>query len=332
MPVEYKDYYKTLGVPKDASQDDIRKAFRKLAREYHPDVAKNKASAEEKFKDINEAYEVLGDPAKRKKYDELGMNWNRPEGFGPPPGWQERAGRAGQGGARTEFHFGGTGFSDFFEQFFGGRTRGGFPFTDFEEAQQSRGFQSGAGVEQRGLDVEGDILVTLGEVLHGSVRDISLEKNDPQTGQRNRMTFRVRIPAGVREGQMIRVAGKGEDGIGGGTPGDLFLRVRYAQHPDFEVRGADLYHDLEIAPWEAVLGAQVTMPTLDGTISLKIPPSSRQGQKLRLRGKGLPLASGQTGDLYAVLSIQVPSELSPPEVELWEKLAATSRFKPRRKT
>lgn len=331
MPVEYKDYYRILGVPKGASQDEIRKSFRKLAREYHPDVAKNKASAEEKFKEINEAYEVLGDPEKRKKYDELGMNWNRPEGFGPPPGWQEQAGRAGRGGARTEFHFGGTGFSDFFEQFFGSRARGGFPYTGFEGAEPNGPFEQAEGYAQRGPDVEGAILVTLGEVQRGSVRPISLEKIDPNTGQRSTMTFRVRIPAGVREGQVIRVAGKGEAGMGGGTPGDLFLRVKYAQHPDFEVRGADLYHDLDLAPWEAVLGAQVTMPTLDGSISLKIPPRSRQGQKLRLRGRGLPLATGETGDLYAVLTLQVPTEISPSEEELWEKLAATSQFKPRRK-
>lgn len=328
MAVEFKDYYQSLGVAKTASEDEIRKAFRKLARKYHPDVAKNKVEAEEKFKEINEAYEVLSDPEKRKKYDTLGANWNRPGGFQPPPG--------GRGGMYTEtgpegfeFQFGGTGFSDFFEQFFGGRGAGGR--TAFDEGQDGGGpFRGGRrGFAQRGGDVEGDMLVTLEEVLHGAVRPVSFRTANRRTGQTETQTFRVKIPEGVQEGQLIRVAGKGEAGAGGGTPGDLYLRVRLAKHPDFRVRGADLYHDLELAPWEAVLGTTVRVPTLEGPISLRIPPGTTGGQQLRVRGKGLPQRGGERGDLHAVVTLAVPSQVKPRERELWEQLAKESEFKPR---
>jgi curved DNA-binding protein len=320
MPVEFKDYYQTLGVSRDASADDIRKAFRKLARAYHPDVAKDKKVAEEKFKEINEAYEVLSDPAKRKKYDTLGANWNRAQ---PPPGTGGRGFRS-PNGEEFEFHFGGTGFSDFFEQFFGGRGESGFGFEQFTQGQRA-----GAG-PMRGTDIEGDIMVTLDEAVQGSVRTISFQRRNRETGQAVSDSFRVRIPVGVSEGQMIRVPGKGEAGRNGGPAGDLYLRVRFAQHPDFRVRGADLYYELELAPWEAVLGTTVTIPALDAPVSVRVPPGANKGQQLRVRAKGLPAGGGTRGDLYAVISIQMPAEVTEEERKLWQQLAQKSSFNPRK--
>jgi curved DNA-binding protein len=331
MAVEFKDYYQTLGVSKKATDEEIRKAFRNLARKYHPDVAKNKAEAEERFKEINEAYEVLSDPAKRKKYDSLGASWNQPGGFRPPPGWQGGGFREAGPNDEFEFRFGGTGFSEFFEQFFGGRGAFGRGF-DFEEAEphaRSQGFRPGRAFSLRGNDIEGDILVSLDEVLHGSVRTVSFQQADRRTGKTETHTFRVKIPQGVQDGQLIRVAGKGEAGVGGGGPGDLYLHVRLAKHPDFRVRGLDLYYDLELAPWEAVLGTTVRVPTLDGSISLRIPPGTNHAQQLRVRGRGLPSRTGERGDFYAVVAIHVPSHVSSAERELWEQLARKSEFKPR---
>ena len=321
MPVEFKDYYDVLGVARDASDADIKKAFRKLAHQYHPDVAKDKTTAEDKFKELNEANEVLSDPEKRRKYDELGANWNHPERQPAQP----------QGGFvrgyedASEFHFDGTGFSDFFEQFFGsrGRPTGGFGRTRADGT-------GGVPFAQRGQDIEGDILVTLDEVLLGSTRTIRLQHTDPRTGQSTLQTLRVKIPPGVREAQLIRLAGKGQEGIGGGDSGNLYLRVKFAQHPDFRVRSADLYHDLELSPWEAVLGATVHIPTLDGRVSLKIPAGTAAGRQFRLRGKGLPTGDGPRGDLYAIVSIQVPSHLTPEQKILWDQLAAKSTFNPRK--
>jgi curved DNA-binding protein len=326
MAVEFKDYYATLGVGRDASADDIKKAFRKLARQYHPDVAKNKKEAETKFKEINEAHEVLSDPEKRRKYDELGANWEQagagyPRSGGAPRGWNAQ-------GEDQEFHFGGTGFSDFFEQFFGRRQ----PTSDFDDLMRraGRGGRGGAEYAARGADIEGDILVTLDEAMHGSMRTLSLQRVDPRTGARDTETFTVRIPPGAQEGRRIRVPGKGGAGVGGAQAGDLLLRVRFAAHPDFEVRGTDLYHDLELAPWEAVLGRQVAVPTLSGTVKLRIPPGTKNGKQLRVRGQGLPKSpGGERGDLYVVATVQVPTSVSEEEHALWEKLARVSRFNPR---
>ena len=321
MPVEFKDYYDVLGVPRTASDAEIKKAFRRLARKYHPDVAKDKRTAEEKFKEINEANEVLSDPEKRRKYDELGANWNHPERqTAPPP-----EGFGGSPEEGSEFHFDGTGFSDFFEQFFGSRGR---PFGGFDRTGGNGG--GGETFAQRGQDIEGDILVTLDEILRGSTRTIRLQRTDPRTRQSTTQTLRVKIPPGVREGQLIRVAGKGQEGIGGGDSGDLYLRVKFAQQPDFRVRGADLYYDLDLAPWEAVLGAIVHIPALDGMVSLRIPAGTVSERQFRLRGKGLPTNDGTRGDLYAVVSVQVPSHLTPEQKVLWEQLAAKSAFNPRK--
>lgn len=320
MAVEFKDYYEVLGVDRDATEEEIKKAFRKLARLYHPDVAKDKIAGEARFKEINEANEVLSDPEKRQKYDQLGANWNHPERHPAPP-------QGGYGGGyedASEVHFDGTGFSDFFEQFFGsrGRASGGVGRTRGEGRE-------GVAFSQRGQDIEADILVTLDEILHGSTRTIHLQRADPRTGQSVMQTLQVKIPAGVREAQLIRLAGKGQEGIGGGDSGNLYLRVKLAQHPDFRVRGADLYYDLDLAPWEAVLGATVDIPALEGTVSLRIPAGTRAEQQLRLRGKGLPAKDGTRGDLYAVVSIQVPAHLTPEQEALWERLATESTFNPR---
>ena len=303
---EYKDYYEILGVTRTATPEEIRSAFRKKAREYHPEVAKDKVQGAEKFKEVNEAYEVLSDPAKRAKYDQMGREVPG-QGFGWP---------SGPGGAGApdmeEFHFGGTGYSDFFEHLFGGiGGSGGF-----------RG-PSGRRMARRGSDIEGDLMVTLEEALRGATREVTLQRGEGKTE-----TYRVKIPSGVREGQRIRLPGKGESGRSGGGSGDLYLRVRLARHPDLRVEGSDLFADLEVAPWEAVLGASVAVPTLEGMVMLKVPAGSTAGQKLRLRGQGLPREDGSRGDLYALLEIVVPAEVGPGEKELWEKLARESRWRP----
>lgn len=325
MAVQFKDYYETLGVPRTASDAEIKKAFRKLAREFHPDVAKDKKRAEEKFKEINEAYEVLSDPAKRKKYDELGANWKAGAEFRPPPGWEQFGGgrgqrRGGSGGAEYEFEFGGTGFSDFFEQFFGSQGRGGAGYGRY-------GGYAGEEFATRGRDIEGDIMVTLEEALRGSVRSVNVRS---ETGGKVRtQTYQVKVPPSVTEGQRLRLAGRGGAGAGGGAAGDLYLRVRLAKHPDFEVEDHNLIHEAELAPWEAVLGANISVPTLNGRVNIKIPPGTQSGQKLRVRGRGLPQHHGGNGDLIVVTRIEVPERVTEGERKLWEQLQRESRFNPR---
>lgn len=323
MPVTFKDYYAILGVPRNASAEEIKKAFRKLARQHHPDKAKDKKAGEEKFKEINEAYEVLGDPANRKKYDQLGARWKDGAGFEPPPGWQGGARpRTGSAQPSYEFHFGGsTGFSDFFEQFFGRSQGFGSQFDGVDFGQTH--------APARGSDIEGDLLVTLDEALTGSARTISLQRTHPRTGRIETETIRVRIPSGVHDGQIIRVRGKGGAGADGGEAGHLLLHVRLAAHPDFRAQGADLYCELELAPWEAVLGASVTVPTLGARVKLRVPPGTNNGKKLRVRGQGLPKGDGERGDLYVVVNVQLPEQISDEERALWEKLSRASRFNPR---
>jgi curved DNA-binding protein len=336
MPVEFKDYYKTLGVERTASHDDIRKAFRSLARKYHPDVAKDKKHAEEKFKEINEAYEVLGDAEKRKKYDDLGADWKN----GPMPrsagGGQPYQSYSFRGGSPSEgFEFGGTGFSDFFEQFFG--------------AEFSRKRGSGRRRTERGSDIEGVLMVTLEEAMRDGVRSVTVRHNTVcseclgsgasgnevcpvcrGTGQVSvTESHKVKIPAGVRDGQRLRLSGKGEPGATGGPPGDLYLRVRIASHPDFRVEGGDLYYDLDLAPWEAALGASISVPTLTEPVSIKIPAGTQNGQRLRVKSRGLPGRDGEKGDLYAVARVQVPKETNDQAKRLWEQLARESNFNPR---
>lgn len=326
MAVEFKDYYTLLGVPRTAGADEIKKAFRKLARQYHPDVAKDKKAAEEKFKEINEANEVLGDPQKRRKYDQLGANWKQAEAF---EGASGRGGRGTSGGFSRRngrsSGFDGTGFSDFFEQFFGGNAgRAGFEFQFDPEQAAGRGFPEES-MPVAGADIEGDLEVTLDEVLHGSVRSVTLRVPDPETGNLSAQTFKVRIPAGVKDGQSIRVPGKGRPGGAGGEPGHLYLRVRYAAHAEFRTQGSDLIRDIQLAPWEAVLGANIDVPTLDGTVRVRIPAGTNPGQRLRVRERGLPRADGVRGDLFAVVGVRIPTKLSPEEKALWEKLAQLAR-------
>jgi curved DNA-binding protein len=325
MPVQYKDYYEILGVPRGAGDAEIKKAFRKLAREFHPDVAKDKKKAEEKFKEVNEAYEVLSDPEKRRKYDQLGANWKSGAEFHPPSGWENFGGGQayrgrGQGGEEFEFQFGGTGFSDFFEQLFGsmGGRRGGFGrFSNFEETETA----------ERGRDVEGDIMVTLDEAMRGAVRTVNVRHTIGRSVKTE--THQVKIPPGVTDGQRLRVAGRGEAGSGGGAAGDLYLRVRLAKHPDFEVEDHNLIYDAELAPWEAVLGAEIPVPTPDGRVNIKVPPGTQSGQKLRVRGRGLPVRDGGRGDLFVVIGITLPAKVSDAERKLWEQLSRESKFNPR---
>ena len=324
MPVQFRDYYETLGVPKTATSDEIRSAFRKLARKYHPDVAKDKKTAEEKFKQINEAYEVLSDKDKREKFDRLGADWQQYGNGAAGGGAGGRPGRAGggvrrPGGGGVEFDFGGTGYSDFFEQFFGGnkgRGGNGAGFDFFNQPQAA---------PERGADVEADISVTLEEALNGSRRPISLRRTDA-TGRAKTETYDVKIPAGVHEGQRIRLRSRGEAGPGGGAAGDLYLRVRLAPHAEFRVEpGGDLYHDLAVPPWQAVLGGEVSVPTLEGqTMKLKIPPGTQVGKRFRLRGRGLPATGGVRTDLYVQIGVTLPEKLSDQERGLWEQLAMLS--------
>ncbi len=306
--MEYKNYYEVLGVVKTATPEEIRSVFRKKAREYHPDVAKDKVKGAEKFKELNEAYEVLSDPAKRAKYDQMGR-----EVPGGGYDWAGGVPRGQAGPGMEEVHFGGTGFSDFFESMFGGM--GGV------EGMRAAG---GRRMARRGADVEGDLMVTLEEAMQGSSREVTLQRGGGRVE-----TYRVKVPAGVREGQRIRLAGRGQEGASGGEAGDLYLRVRLARHPDLRVEGEDLVTDLEMAPWEMVGGATVPVKTLEGTVMLKVPADSLAGQKLRLRGQGLRREDGSRGDLYAILEVVVPGAVGAEEKKLWEELGKKSGWQPR---
>jgi len=323
MAVKFQDYYETLGVAKTASADDIKQAFRKLARLYHPDVAKDKVAGEAKFKEINESYEVLGDPEKRKRYDELGSHWqDDTQGSSAPGGAPRRRTHSPQG--ETDFEFSGTGFSDFFESFFGGG-RDGFGSRHPSASRPS----DNESFAQPGRDIEADLLVTLEEALRGALRKVTLRRPGSNGDADRTNTYQVHIPAGVREGQRIRLAGQGSAGAGGASAGDLYLRVRLARHPDFSVQAADLYCDLNLAPWEAVLGVQAKIPTLDGQTSLRVPAGTAAGSQLRLRSLGLPREDKTRGDIYATVRIQTPAVVTAEERGLWEQLSRLSPFNPR---
>jgi len=309
--MDYKDYYKTLGVAKNASAKEIKAAFRKLARKHHPDVNPGNKDAEARFKEINEAYEVLGDPEKRKRYDELGANW---DAFG---GARGRRGAAGgwPGGVRVEYEDlggggGAGGFSDFFRTFFGGfgGPGGGFAGRGFGGGEPDEGPFS----QVPSPDAEGDVELTLAEVLKGTTREVRVGDG--------RRRVEVRIPPGVREGSRVRVAGEG--GRGRGKPGDLYLRVRIAPDPAFERRGDDLATTVHVPLTAAVLGGEAQVPTLDGSVGIKIPPETPNGQVFRLRGHGLPKQGekGRRGDLLATLAVDLPRHLTPRQKELFEEL------------
>jgi len=306
MTTQKADYYETLGVARNANADELKRAFRKLAMQYHPD-RNSEPGAEAQFKEINEAYEVLSDPEKRKRYDELGADWERgPQQ--PPPGWGRGGGGQGFGGFENGGGFTGTGFSDFFEQFFGGAAgRGG--------AQGFPGF-GGQQAPSRGSDIEADLLVTIEETLHGAKKKISFRRD----GKSDVETYEVRIPKGVREGQKIRLAGQGEAGRRG-QAGDLYLIVRFERHPDYTIDGSDLIYDLEVPVWQAVLGDNLSIPTPDGPVRLKIPDCSQPERKFRIKGRGLPTGPTTRGDFYVRLVVLLPNDLTPEQRTLWEKLA-----------
>lgn len=312
----YKDYYQIMGVARDASQDEIKRVYRRLARKFHPDVSKE-PNAEEKFKEVQEAYEVLKDPEKRAAYDQLGSNWRQGQEFRPPPDW----------GRDFEFStssFGGAeegGFSDFFSSLFGQRS----PF----------GQHPGGGGRARGFAAAGDdhvakIQIDLEDAFRGGSQTIELKS--PQLGADGRVslqprTLKVTIPAGVVEGQRIRLAGQGSAGIGGGPAGDLYLEIGFRAHRLFQVEGRDVTLTLPVAPWEAALGATVQTPTLAGPVDLRIPPNAKAGQKMRLKGRGLP---GSTpGDQYVLLKIVLPPADTPQARELYERMKQELPFDPR---
>lgn len=327
--MEYKDYYATLGVKKDSSQEDIQKAYRKLARKYHPDVNKD-PQAEVKFKEVGEAYEVLKDPDKRKKYDQFGSNWNR-VGGSPPPGWEGVHFDFGNGAGGFDFSGfsggggGGAGFSDFFEMLFGsGAGRRGGP-AGF--GGPGAGFGGGFGGARAGGggDSEATITLSLDEAVRGGNREITLQ--DPGTGQRKNLS--VRIPEGVRAGQKIRLAGQGSQGFGGGPPGDLFLKIEIAPDPRFKVEGSDIHTTVPVTPWEAALGGEAEVETPTGPVRVRIPAGSSSGRKIRLRGRGLAQSGGSKGDLLAEIRIVIPDRLTERERELYEQLAEASTFRAR---
>jgi curved DNA-binding protein len=328
MAVKFKDYYDVLGVPKTASEDEIRKAFRKLARKYHPDVNPGDKSAEEKFKETNEAYEVLSDADKRKRYDELGPNWKAGADFTPPPGWERTRGNGA--GFESIFGAGGAGdFGDFFESLFGRRGRRGPEF------------------HMRGQDVEAEIALTLEEAHRGGTRTIQFNSSESCTDcngtgskdgkacpvcrgagvVRRPRVVEVNIPPGVRDGSVIRLAGHGKQGSNGAPPGDLLLHVSLQPHRLFEAVGEhDVQVELPVAPWEAALGAKVSVPTLDGSVEMSIPANSQGGQRLRLRGQGMNKRGGGRGDQFVKLKLVNPPKLTAKEKELYVKLAAASHF------
>ena len=316
--MEYRDYYKILGVARTAAAEDIKKSYRRLARKYHPDVSKEK-DAEQKFKEVQEAYEVLKDPEKRAAYDQLGSDWKSGQQFRPPPDWASgfefsggsRSRAAGRGPVFEE-----EGFSDFFSSLFGGAS----PF-------------GGAALRQpqAGRDHHARIDIDLEEAFAGGIRTLDLKRPELKTDgtlEVRSHTVRVTIPAGVIDGQMIRLAGQGEAAPGGGRAGDLYLEVHVRPNRRYQLEGRDVTLTLPVAPWEAALGATVTVPTLGGAVDMHVPAGAQSGQKLRLRGRGLP---GQPpGDEYVQLKVVLPPANSPEARTVYEDMRAKlAEFDPR---
>jgi len=331
LSVAFQDYYKTLEVPRTASQEEISKSFKKLARKYHPDVNKS-PEGEEKFKALNEAYEVLRDPEKRSRYDQLGANYKAGQDFRPPPGWEnvfqqfQSGGGPGRGRAGTaSFQFGNNGgFSDFFSMLFGEE---GASHADLFGARSSA-----RQMRQNGESQSASITISLEDAYRGATKTLALTSQGraangaPETKTKN---LNVKIPSGTGEGQIIRLKGMGSPGFGEGSNGDLLLTVQIAPHPKFKLEGSNIVGPLVISPWEAALGAKVTASTMDGNVSLSIPPGSQSGQRLRLKGKGMPQKTGSAGDYLAELKVAVPKTLTEEERDAFTKLAAVSKFNPR---
>nr|WP_298522232.1 DnaJ C-terminal domain-containing protein [uncultured Halomonas sp.] len=314
MEMEFKDYYQLMGVERDATQDEIKRAYRKLARKYHPDINKE-PGAEEKFKEMGEAYEVLKDPEKRAAYDQLGADWQGGQDFRPPPDWNEDF--AFHGGGFTDTNT--DQFSDFFESLFGrGNVGGGY------RPHSQRGFH------MRGQDSHARVVIDLQDAYQGATRTLTLTQSQPDGDGRLRpreRTLNVKIPKGIRPGQHIRLAGQGEAGLGQGEAGDLYLEVEFRPHPFYHVEGKDVFLDLPVAPWEAALGATVKAPLPTGSVDLKIPAGSTAGRKLRLKGRGLPAKS--PGDLYVIVKIALPPADDDAARQAYREFEKAFTFNPR---
>lgn len=330
MGMEYKDYYKILGLKRGASEKEIKQAFRKLARKYHPDVNPENKKAEEKFKDINEAHEVLGDTKKKAKYDQLGTNWQAGVDFRPPPGWEGFRVRTGD--------FAGTGgfgnFSDFFSVLFGQE-----PGVGFSQRKPKRRRST------RGSDVEAELRITLEEAYNGSKRSVTIQHSEICPDCKGTTIINnsscstcsgmgmiakpkrldIKIPAGVKDGSKIRLNGQGEEGAGGGKSGDLYLHIKLEPHRHFTLDGHNIQVDLPILPWEAVLGKEVEVMTLKGYVKMKIPEGTQSGQRLRLKGMGLLKKGEGRGDQHVKIKIIVPQKTSEKEKELYKELAQISK-------
>src|SRR5215470_11125872 len=320
MPVKFRDYYEILGVPRTANEQEIKKTYRKLARKYHPDLNPNNKQSEERFKEIQEAYEVLGDTEKRQKYDQLGANWKNGADFTPPPNWgqgggfegtiniEDLFGRSGGGGQRR------SAFSDFFETLFGGM--GGMGGMGSPEAEGARRSRPG-GRSSRAAESETELSLPLEDMHRGTIRKLTVRLGNAEK------TIDIRIPPGAREDSRIRIPGGGPDG------GDLYVRLRQQPHSRFIVKGDDTEIEVPITPWEAALGATVDVPTLDGGAEVRVPPGIASGQRLRLRGQGLNIRGGGRGDHFARLKIVLPKELTEAEKKLFQELSKVSKFRPR---
>lgn len=309
--MEFKDYYQILGVARDAAADDIKKAFRRLARKYHPDVSKE-TDAEARMKEVNEAFAVLSDPEKRAAYDGLGQRFNAGQEFRPPPDWDAGFEFSGAGFPGGEA----AGFSDFFSELFG--------------AHMGRANRGGAHFRSRGEDHHAKVMLDIEDAYHGANRVLTLRV--PRVDASGHVmlaehSLEVRIPKGVREGQMIRLAGQGSPGAAGGQSGDLYLEVHFKPHPRYRVEGRDVYATLPLAPWEAALGATVQAAVPDGTVEVRVPEGSQAGRKLRLKGRGIP--GNPPGDLYLVMEVVLPPATDPKARSLYETMARELRFNPR---
>jgi curved DNA-binding protein len=315
MPVKFRDYYEILGVARAAKEEEIKKVYRKLARKYHPDLNPNNKQSEEKFKEVQEAYEVLSDPEKRQKYDQLGANWKNGADFTPPPNWGTGGGFEGTINIEDLFGRGGgarrSSFSDFFETLFGGM--GGMGSAEAEAGRRGRT----AGRASRATESETELSLPLEDMHRGTIRKLAVRLGTAEK------TIDIRIPPGAREDSRIRIPAGGPNG------GDLYVRLRQQPHSRFTVKGDDTEVDVPITPWEAALGATVPVPTLDGTAEVRVPPGIASGQRLRLRGQGLNIRGGGRGDHFARLKIVLPKELTEAEKRLFQELSKVSKFRPR---
>ena len=309
--MEFKDYYQVLGVEKTAPADEIKKAYRKLARKFHPDVSKE-PDAEKRMKEVNEAYAVLSDPEKRAAYDQLGSRWQTGQDFQPPPGWDAGFEFSGDGAHGAQA----ADFSDFFASLFGraGRDRGAGDY------------------QMRGGDHHAKILIDLPDAYHGATRTIALRAAKLDASGRvvtEERTLNVQVPKGVKEGQHIRLAGQGSPGVGGGPAGDLYLEVHFSPDPRYRVEVRDVYQTVRVTPWEAALGASIEVPTPSGNVQVKVPAGSQTGRKLRLKGRGIP--GIPPGDLYLVLDVVLPPADTDKARQVYETMARELAFNPRQK-